>query len=273
MVTHHTIIPMHKLITSFVTALALVLTICACSQEPEVVDVTTLKTSPEKFTGKRIKFYLDAVLGALGPGAEPSDPKGYLRSFDPRIADPLMASDFRISMVLTPDLSSKWVAANLEEYHQYTVTLTGTLTAATFDKLTLYNFFADDFVINADNENSDGTYNGAMTSDGLPSDTVELPQPTRVTDVNKIGLFPDQFKAKPLLIEAVVSRGDFKPGSGDTVQLQTSALTFVLSKELAASIYDKVANVAYLEIVGTLDAVKAPDGSPLITVRHLRLVR
>lgn len=63
----------------------------------------------------------------------------------------------------------------------------------------------------------------------------------------------------------MVSKDDFKPGAGDTAQLRTSSVTFVLSKQLAANIYDKVAPAAYLEIIGTLDAAKAADGSPLIT--------
>lgn len=260
---------MHKLITSFVMTLALTFVLCACSQEPEVVDVASLKTSPEKFTGKRIKFYLDAVQGALGTGAEPSDTKGYLMSLDPRIA-----SAYPISLILKPDLSSKWVAANLEKYRQYTVTLSGTLNAVTSGKLTFYDFVADDFVINADNDNSRGAYNGARSANGLPSAILELPQPTRVADLNKIGLFPDQYKGKPLQIEAMVTRDDFKPGVGDTVQLQTHVLTFSLSKELAASIYDKVSSsVSFLEITGTLDARKAADGTPLIAVKHVRFVR
>ena len=259
---------MYKLITSFVMALALIFTLCACSKEPEVVDVALLKTSPEKFAGKRIKFYLDGVQGTIGTGADPSDPKGNLVSLDSRIV-----SDYRISMALKPDLIPKWTAANLEKYHEFTVTLTGTLAPVTFDKLGLYKFSADDFVINADNENSHGAYSGAKTADGLPSDALELPQPTRVLDANKIGLFPDQFKGKPLWIESMVSKDDFKPGVGDTVQLHTHGLTFIFSKELAASIYDKITGVSFLQIIGTLDAAKAADGTPLITVKHVRFVR
>lgn len=259
---------MRKIFALLAMLLASTFLLGACTQELVVVDATTLKTSPEKFAGKRIKFYLDGVQGTIGDGSDPSDPLGKLVSLDPRIS-----SDFRITMALKPDLIPMWKGANLQKYHKFTVTLTGTLTPVTSEKFTLYNFSVDEFIINADTGTSPGSYRGAKTADGLPTETLDLPQPTRVDDVSKIGLFPEQFKNKPLQIEAMVSKDDFKPGLGDTVQLRTYALTFVLSKELAASVYNKVNSVSFLEITGTLDSAKAAEGNPVITAKQVRFVR
>lgn len=259
---------MHKIIVKFIVFLIVTLMLHACTREPEVVDASTLRDSPQKFEGKRIKFYLDAVQGALEKSAEHSDTKNYLISLDPRIN-----SAFPISMVMKSDLSSKWAAANLDEYVQYTVTLTGTVHAVTAGKLSFYDFIADDFVINSYNDNSYGTYSGVKTPNGLPSEALEIPQPMRVVDVDKIALFPDQFKSKPLLIEMIVSKDDFKPGVGDNIQLKTAKLTFIFSKSLALSIYDSVNNASFIEIVGTLDAGIATDGTPLIAVKNVRFKR
>lgn len=259
---------MRKLITGFVIALALTATLCACSQEPEIVNITTLRSSPEKFVGKRVKFYLDRVQDSTGTGADSTDPAGYLMSFDNR-----MGYDFNISIMLMPKLLDKWTAANLDDRHEYTVTVTGDFSSTKLDKLTFYQLNVDDFVINSENEFSKVFYTGSKTADGLPAQTIVLPRPARVLDVNQIGLFPDQFKSKLLLIEAIVSKDNFKSGAGDTVQLRTSALTFVLSKKLTENIYDKVAPLAYMEIVGTLEVEKAADGSPMITVEHMRFVQ
>lgn len=259
---------MRKIIVGFVTTLTIIFTLFACSQGPEVVDITTLNSSPEKYVGKRIRFYLDAVQDRTGMASEFKDPTAYLMSFDTR-----MGNDFKISVMLKPNLLAKWEAANLDNEHEYTVTVTGNFTSMKLGKLTAYHLITDDFVINSESKFNSATYSGSKTTDGLPSETIDIPRPTRVLDVNKIGLFPDQFKSKSLMIEAMVGKDDFKPGAGDAVHLRTSSLTFVLNKKMAADIYDKVTTVAYLEIVGTLDAAKAADGSPMIVVKHLRFLR
>ena len=252
---------MFKVLTTLVIAVAF-LCLSACSQSAEEVDVTTLWSTPEKFSGKRVKFFL------YGVGAIELSTDGYLHPRDRRIG-----GDYKLQMRLSPTAREKFAQANLDPNLIYTMTFSGEVTQIQDGTLILHEVLADDFVINAEEDFAVGIV-AALDRKGpsaFPTAIVQMPRPTTVTDLARVGLFPDEFKGKSLRIRGYFSKEDFKPGQGNAVELHAKGITFVMNKEVASSVYDKVQLISSLELVGRLESQKAADGTPKITVDTIKI--